>query len=195
MYYDTLLLLNELKDYASPKSKLTSMVRKGELTRIRRGLYVKGSDYNLKTLANVIYGPSYISFEYALYFYGMIPERTEIVTSAVYNKNKDKRFETPAGTFDYRYINPELYLFGIERQTENSEPFLIASKEKALCDTLYKIKNFSIRSDIENILFEHLRLDEEELLKLRMTDLKILVPKYKRIIIDEMFGYLRKRRK
>ncbi|MDA3887053.1 MAG: hypothetical protein PF638_15815 [Candidatus Delongbacteria bacterium] len=195
MYYDTLYLMSELKNYASPKSKLTSLVKAGEFTRIRRGLYIKGGNYNLKTLANVIFGPSYISFEYALSFYGMIPERAELVTSAVFNKNKDRKFDTPAGSFIYKYINPELYFYGIDRLMENGEPFLIATKEKALCDVLYKIKNFKRNSDIEDVLFENLRLDEEEFLKLKITDLKILAPMYKRIIIDKMYNYLKKRRK
>ena len=176
MYYDTLYLMNELKNYASPKSKLTALVRSGEYTRIKRGLYVKGSEYDLKTLANIIYGPSYISFEYALSFYGMIPERVEVVTSATFNKNKDKTYDTPVGSFIYKYINPELYFYGIDRLMENGEPFLIATKEKTLCDVLYKIKSFKRNSNIEDVLFENLRLDEEEFLKLKITDLKILAP-------------------
>ena len=195
MYYDTLYLINSLSDYASPKMKLTSLVKSGEYTRIRRGLYIKGNDYNLKTLANVIYGPSYISFEYALSYYGMIPERVETVTSAVYNKNKDKVFETPAGRFTYRYINPEIYFYGIDRQEENGEPYLIASKEKALCDILYKIKKSVTNTNIEQLLFEDLRIKEEEFLKLKITDLKLIVPLYRRILLNKMLEYLKSRRK
>lgn len=51
MYYDTLYLMNTLSDYASPKSKLTNMVKSGEIVRIRRGLYVKGGDYDKKLYA------------------------------------------------------------------------------------------------------------------------------------------------
>lgn len=175
--------------------KLTSLVKSGEYTRIRRGLYIKGNDYNLKTLANVIYGPSYISFEYALSYYGMIPERVETVTSAVYNKNKDKVFDTPAGRFTYRYINPEIYFYGIDRQEENGEPYLIASKEKALCDILYKIKNSRANTNIEQLLFEDLRIKEDEFLKLKITDLKLIVPLYRRILLNKMLEYLKSRRK
>jgi len=195
VYYDTLYLINSLTDYASPKMKLTSLVRSGEYTRIRRGLYVKDSDYNLKTLANVIYGPSYISFEYALSYYGMIPERAETVTSAVYNKNKDKVFETPAGRFIYSYINPEIYFYGIDRQEEDGEPYLIASKEKALCDILYKIKSSGTNINIERLLFEDLRIKEDEFLKLKITDLKLIVPLYRRILLNKMLEYLKSRRK
>ena len=195
MYYDTLYLMNELKNYASPKSKLTALVRSGEYTRIKRGLYVKGSEYDLKTLANIIYGPSYISFEYALSYYGMIPERVEVVTSATFNKNKDKTYDTPVGTFKYKYINTDLYFKGIDRMEENDEPFLIATKEKALCDILYKIKDFKKDSNIEDVLFSSLRIDEYELIKMNITDLKSLVPLYKRIITDKLLEYLKMRRK
>jgi len=195
MYYDNLYLMNNLSGYASPKMKLTALVKSGEYVRIRRGLYIKGHEYNIKTLANVIYGPSYISFEYALSYYGMIPEKVTAVTSAVFNKNKDKEFDTPVGRFVYRYINPGLYFHGIERHEENGEPYLIASREKALCDILYKIKNISEKTDIELLLFDDLRIDEAEFLRLNITDLKLIVPLYGKILPDKMLEYLKARRK
>ena len=100
-YLDTLYISDQLKEYASPKSKLTTMIQSGELIKIKRGLYIPGDrkGYSLKTLANKIYGPSYISFESALAFHGIIPERVVNITSAVYNKNKDKTFHTQVGTY------------------------------------------------------------------------------------------------
>ncbi len=195
MYYDTLILKNLLSDYSSPKSKLTFLARSGEYIRIRRGLYIKKGEYNPKTLANIIYGPSYISFEYALSIYGMIPERAETVTSAVYNKNKDKEFETPAGRFTYKYINASVYFYGIERYEENGEPYLIASKEKALCDLLYKIKSADAGIGIETLLFDDLRIAENEFMKLRLNDIKTLAPLYNRTVHIRMLDFLKKRKK
>jgi predicted transcriptional regulator of viral defense system len=195
MYYDTLYLMNTLSDYSSPKSKLTNMVKSGEIVRIRRGLYVKEGDYDKKSLANMIYGPSYISFEYALSWYGLIPERVVIVTSAVFNKNKNKEFDTPVGRFGYYYISPSVYPYGIIREEIDKEPFLVATKEKALCDTLYKIKNTGRNIDIEALLFDDLRIDETELLTLNRKDVALIAPLYGRLLILQLSEYLKKRGK
>ena len=93
---DHLTLMHELRDYASPKARLTRMIKSGDVIQVRRGLFLEAREtgHSLKSLASVIYGPSYISFEYALAHYGLIPERVQSVTSAVYNKNgKDIRLK------------------------------------------------------------------------------------------------------
>ena len=193
MMADTLYLMDLLKNYSSPKSKISTMVKSGQLTRIKRGIYVRNNDYDKKVLANIIYGPSYISFEYALSWYGMIPERVQAVTSAVYNKNKDKVFDTPAGTFIYKYTNPEVYFHGIIWNTDHGEPFLIATKEKALCDTLYKIKRIGDKTDIERVLYEDLRIDDESLKTLNRKDIAYLSGIYRRTYIYELSNFLLKR--
>src|SRR5262245_31791812 len=104
---DYLLLTSLLKQYKRPRDKITQLLKSGALIRVKKGLYIFGSRYAkkpyiLETLANLIYGPSYISLEYALAFYGMIPERVEVLTS-VTNK-RDKIFKTPVGLFTYRYL-------------------------------------------------------------------------------------------
>ncbi len=193
MYYNTLYLMSTLSDYSSPKSKLTNMVKSDEIVRIRRGLYVKEGRYDKKVLANMIYGPSYISFEYALSWYGMIPERVEVVTSAVFNKNKNKEYETPLGRFGYYYITPSVYPYGIIREEIDKEPFLIATKEKALCDTLCKIKSTGQDLDIEALLLDDLRIDETELLTLNGKDVDLIAPLYGRLLILKLSEYLKKR--
>lgn len=193
MYLDTLYLMDSLKNYLSPKSKLTTMIKSGEIIKIRRGLYINDEKSDKKTLANMIYGPSYISFEYALSWYGMIPERVETVTSAVYNKNKDKKFDTPVGRFVYQYINSDIYYYGIVRYDNNDDPFLIATREKALCDTLYKIKKIGSEVAIEKLLFEDLRIDENEFCSLNKKDISFLAPLYKRRIVRELAKYIERR--
>lgn len=195
MHLDTMYLMDYLKDYSSPKSKISTMIKSGQLTRIKRGIYVKGEDYDKRVLANVIYGSSYISFEYALAFYGMIPEIAKVITSAVFNKNKNKVYDTPVGKFVYRYINPSVYFYGITRNEDYIEPFLIATKEKALCDTLYKIKKPDPKIDIERLLFEDLRIDEDSLLSLNKKDIVFLSKFYGKILINEFSKYLLKRYK
>ncbi|NLZ36699.1 MAG: hypothetical protein GX897_04390, partial [Clostridiales bacterium] len=80
MIKTTAMLLKELKEYASPKSKLSRMAERGEVFPITRGLYETDPNVPGYLLAGSIYGPSYISFEYALGYYGMIPEAVYAVT-------------------------------------------------------------------------------------------------------------------
>ena len=56
-----------LKGYRSPRDKISRMIKKKEIIQVKKGLYVLspefGNQINLKILANLIYGPSYISLE------------------------------------------------------------------------------------------------------------------------------------
>src|SRR5579871_4020362 len=105
---DYLFMKYILQDYAQPRAKITALLRSKDLIRVKKGLYLlDGKDedkpFVKETLANLIYGPSYISMEYALAFYGFIPERVEVLTSVT--SKKDKLFKTPVGVFNYRYLN------------------------------------------------------------------------------------------
>jgi predicted transcriptional regulator of viral defense system len=67
-----------------------------ELIQVKRGLYLSGDaeSYSLKAISGILYGPSYVSFETALSYYGLIPEGVRTVTCAAYAKNKNKVFNT-----------------------------------------------------------------------------------------------------
>lgn len=76
---DYLFMKYALQDYAQPRAKITMLLRSKQLIRVKKGLYVLDGKnphkpFVKETLANLIYGPSYISLEYALAFYGFIPE-------------------------------------------------------------------------------------------------------------------------
>ncbi|GBE05388.1 MAG TPA: hypothetical protein ENG95_05495 [Nitrospirae bacterium] len=193
-YFDYIYLMDSLHKYASRKSKLTTMIKSGEVIKLRRGLFLDGSstDYSIKTLANKIYGPSYISFEYALSYYNLIPERVETVTCASYGKNKSRRFDTQVGSFLYKSIPQAVYPYGITRQEEGNNPFLIATKEKALCDTLSKIRGVNSMKALMAGLFENLRLDREEISTLNMKDISFLVPLYRKKVLALFMQYLNK---
>ena len=105
-------LMSHLQNYKAPDRKLTTLLRSSALIRVKKGLYVLGDEYrqmpvSRELLANLIFGPSYISQEYALQYYGLIPERVETITSMT-NKRK-KEFDTPFGRFTYTYINTERF--------------------------------------------------------------------------------------
>lgn len=192
IYLDYLYLMNTLNGYSSPKSKLTTMIKSGEVIKIRRGLYLAGDNlsYSVKTLANMIYGPSYLSFEYALSFYNLIPEKVKVITSASYNKNKTRKYETPVGFFTYGCVNPSVYPYGIVRSEENGSPFLIATKEKAICDTLSKISGIRNVQSLAVLLENDLRIDHDELMKLEMRDVAFFAELYGKPIIRLFADYL-----
>jgi hypothetical protein len=186
MYIDRLALMSDLQKYASPKARLTRMIRSGEVIRVRRGIFLDGRDtsYSLRSLAAVIYGPSYISFEYALSVYGLIPERVTIITSAAFNKNKDRYFHTPVGNFHYYYLPAAVYPYGVLREEERGQSYLMAAPEKALCDTLYKVKGITSRNALEALLLEDWRIDRERIMAMDQKSLRFLAPLYrKRILI------------
>lgn len=168
--------------YKKPRAKINDLLKKGTIIRVKKGLYIFGPEtarelYSKETLANLIYGPSYISLEYALSFYGLIPERVEAVTS-VTNKRK-KYFNTPVGIFSYRYINPLIYSYGITLyEVDKYHPILIASREKALSDMLYFSDKMMDGSQIEKYLLEDLRMDIEDLKGFNMKQVNKLAGFY-----------------
>ena len=109
-----LVLMDELKNYASPAKKIERMVKSGALTRVVRGLYETDPHTPGHLLAASIYGPSYLSFEYALAHHGLIPEAVHQYTSASFDKKRAKQFETPFGVFSYRDIPEEAFPYGVQ---------------------------------------------------------------------------------
>ncbi|MBD3373508.1 hypothetical protein GF406_00595 [candidate division KSB1 bacterium] len=177
---DTLALMEQFKDYASPRAHLSYLVKTGKLVKVRRGLYLAKNhkDVSPVTLANRIYGPSYVSFEYALAEYGLIPERVSVITSASFGKNKNKSFETPVGMFTYQRTHPAVYPYGILWRQKNGMPALIASKEKALCDKLATLRGVRSLQRFATLLLEDLRVDSNQLSELNREDIAFLAPLY-----------------
>lgn len=186
MIKDTLALMHSLKGFASPKSKLTRMVKAGEWIQIRRGLYISEDDKTSPhLLAPMIYGPSYLSFEFALSYHGLIPERPQSFLSATYAKNKQKVFRTCFGDYYYWNIPALAYPKGILLEKEIGFPFLIASPEKALCDSVYKLHRKGKKINIQSLLLEDWRIEWESLKGLNQELISLLAPMYhKRIVID-----------
>lgn len=180
--FDYNFIRHALSEYKNPRVKINDLLKKGEIVRVKKGLYVFGpkltrEPYSKETLANLIYGPSYISLEYALSFYGLIPERVETVTS-ITNKRK-KLFNTPVGIFSYKYINPSIYSYGVTlHKMDKCHSILIATKEKALSDVLYFLEKMSNKSQIEKYLFENLRLTKKNIINFNLKDIRKLAGLY-----------------
>jgi predicted transcriptional regulator of viral defense system len=190
---DHVTLMHELRDYASPKARLTRMIKSGDVIQVRRGLFMEAKEtgYSLKSLASTIYGPSYISFEYALAHYGLIPERAQAVTSAAYNKNKNRRFHTALGDFYYYYLPAAVFPYGVTLGEENGQSYLIATPEKALCDTLYKTRDICSVKAFKALLFEDWRMEREAVLALDRESIIFLAPLYRKQILRLLLKWLK----
>jgi hypothetical protein len=138
-------------------------MRSGKLQGVVKGIYVTAPELRKRPLsheilANKIYGPSYVSFEYVLSQAGLIPEVVRTLTSATPKRNRD--FDTPLGRFCYRHLPPAVYSFGwTRREHSDGSGWLEAFPEKALLDWLYRSGSVRSVSSLEARLFEDLRLD------------------------------------
>lgn len=175
--FDHPILTSALTDYLAKDQKVNELLRAGDIVRVKKGLYVFGKIARQQpvckeTLANLIYGPSCISLEYALSHYGLIPERVETVTSITPKRNKE--FDTPLGRFEYRYLASSKYPYGIDQVwIDRTHPVLIATPEKALCDyiVLRDIADLKTIKNAEAFLFEDLRADKDALATLDIKQL------------------------
>jgi predicted transcriptional regulator of viral defense system len=134
---------------------LETQTTEGLFTRLKKGMYALKTDSpSNEEIANSIYRPSYVSFEYALAYYGMIPEMPYAMTSATTKPTRD--FVVNEMAFNFFTIKPEAYtgymLVRTNRRTSlknknvyfsemenitDTGSFLIAEPEKALVDYLY----------------------------------------------------------
>ncbi len=118
-------------------------------------------------IANHLRGPSYVSLEAALSYWGVIPERTYEISSVTVKTSK--KYRTPIGKFDYQQLPIPYYSFGIRFvQLKQNQVALIASPEKAICDKIILTPNINIRSIKQTrfFLLEDLRMEEDQLMKL-----------------------------
>ena len=183
---------NNYDNLSNRDTKLSRDVRDGKLTKIINGLYETNPNTSSYLLASSIYGPSYISFEYALSVYGLIPERVNVVTCATYNKKKSKKYDTPFGTYTYRDIPPLAYPEEVLLKQEGDYSYQIASREKAVCDKLYTLSPLKNYTNLKIMLFSDLRFDEEEFYKLDVDKIEKLSELYHSTNIKLLATYLRR---
>lgn len=156
--------------------KARALEKAGIIIRLKKGMYVASSEETGKELsreliANHIYGPSYVGCEYALRYYGLIPERVYLVTSVTTKHSRN--FENALGSFSYINSSVDYFPIGVKMEKAYGVNFLIATPEKALCDVINFSKSLILRSmkDVETYLEEDIRFDTEALMDF---DLNIL---------------------
>jgi predicted transcriptional regulator of viral defense system len=178
--FDHTLLSDRLQSYRSVRDKISLMLSRGEIIKVRRGLYMRSPKYGgavePKGIANLVYGPSYISLEYALSYYNLIPERVEVLTCVT--PKRSKKFFTQVGSFSYEHIPLKAYPAGIDLGKSGGIGILMASKEKALCDRIALASNIRTIGEIEKYILENLRIDEQNITELSIELLRNIEQTY-----------------
>ena len=194
--FDYQVLLHTLSGYRKPRDKITRLLAAGAIVRIKKGLYCFGDPFRKEPisrehLANLIYGPSYISIDYALSYYGLIPERVETITSVTTRRSRD--FDTPFGAFSYHILKLPRYAVGAVFEIAGNIPYLVASPEKALVDKVWTDKRFSGRriSDFDDYLCDDLRIDRGDLSKLDYDRLQAIAKAYDSAKINNLVRHLK----
>ena len=187
-------------EVSNVNAKIAYMVKKGELIRLKKGLYSLGKDYrttsiDMISVANTLYAPSYVSFDYALSYYGLIPERVYEVTSATMRMKKE--FNTPLGRFTYKPIPLQVYALGIDWLYDDMNGGkLIATPEKALCDKIRSDRGIGrvSQQNLKDYLTFDLRIDMDILYTLDPELILAIATAYRSSNLKNLSKLISKRR-
>lgn len=194
--FDFLLLADALSPYSGVRQKINQLLKSESIIGVKKGLYVFGTRLRQgpicrEMMANLIYGPSCISLEYALAYHGFIPERVDTITSVTSKKNNE--FNTAIGRFTYRHLRARMYTHGIDLVwIDKQHPVLIATPEKALCDyvVLNDVQEFENAKAARDFLEFDLRIDRENWERLNVKKLIGLNKFYKSQVIASLMEIL-----
>lgn len=173
----TVFSLSDIRRIAKDfhRRRLSEWQNKEYIKKVIKGHYVFGdlalNENSLFEIANKIYNPSYISFETALAYYGLIPESVYGIISA--STRRTYVFKTGMAEFSFKTIKPQFF-FGYNLIKYNNKVFKIASPEKAVIDYLYIHTALNNKDD-----FASLRINKAAFSKLiNKTKLFIFLEKF-----------------
>lgn len=138
------------------------LLESGVLIKIERNKYgLKKYSCSEFVLANFIYEPSYVSFESALSYHGILSQFPYEITSATLGQTRSKKFNGK----EYGYYHLKKSLFWGYIKEDN---YLIADKEKALLDQFY----------LSSKGIKKIHLEEYDLSLISKSKLKSYILKY-----------------
>lgn len=123
---------------SAASKRLLRLADKKLLTRVTKGLWANTSHPHFHPTACVPYllgkEQGYVSFLTALHLHGLIaqiPKTVQIATTG-----HARTLDSPVGRYEFLQLKPDLMKQGTQ-WSESHLPYLIATAEKALIDTLY----------------------------------------------------------
>ncbi len=176
---------------AAPRKYCERLVEAGVLIRLKKGVYAF-TEVDALVVANYLAPCSYVSYETALSYYGMIPEFTPLIMS-VSSVSRHRVFSTTISSYEYFHQSSELYAAGMDRVMLSEQlPLLIATPEKALCDTLDRRGERYHNKDVGFIagVLESLRLDNDTLAGLDRLHIAELADLYTSLGATLLLQYL-----
>ena len=195
--FDFQVLMDALNIYRKPRDVVTRLLSDGIIIRIKKGLYCFGDALRRRPVsreyvANLIYGPSYVSLEYAMQYHGLIPEQVHTVTSVT--SKRSRGFYTPLGVFSYRILSKDRYAVGQILDSTEETAFLIATPEKALIDKVWTDSRFDGTriSEFREYLMDDLRIEMETLGKLDRNLMREICNVYSSAKIRNLMIYLKR---
>jgi predicted transcriptional regulator of viral defense system len=177
------------------------LLREGEIISLKKGLYVSklyllGLEKNpglkeayLEYLANILRYPSYLSLEYALAKYGLIPEAVYSLTSVTIKSSRI--YKNALGNFIYRKISPRLFFGFINGEFEDKR-VKIASPAKAIFDFFY-FKPFPLTGESQEKFLKDLRINWEILTKKDWREFGEIVRQANSRKMKAFFAFLKKK--
>ena len=123
---------------STASGKLSRLAERDVLVRITRGAWGQTAHpaFTPNQAAPILLGRErgYISFITALHLHGVISQIPAVIQLA--STGHGRALNTPIGRFEFFQIKPEMTVAGVE-VSETKPPYLLASAEKALLDSLY----------------------------------------------------------
>ena len=133
--------------------------KEGLLEGLSNGVYhLTDTPSNDFLIANNLYSPSYISLESALNYYGVLIQTPYIISSITTRRNK--LIKQKEKEFIFFHLKGD-YFFDYIKEKD----FLIATPEKALIDTIFFKAIGKLKTDLSELVLEH--VNKRRLLKLK----------------------------
>ncbi len=167
-------------------SQLSKWKKEKKIISAKKGYYIiTNKKVDNLLLANQL-NYSYISLEYALSYYQIIPDIAQLITSV--SRNRSEKIENIYGSFHYRKISGSLFtgFTLIPSMVKNNRFIRIAEIEKALFDLVYFRNDLKNKNDFSSL---RLNLENIKIKKLEMY-LSLVVAKQIKKRINSFIEYL-----
>jgi predicted transcriptional regulator of viral defense system len=123
---------------AASAHSLRRLARRGLLTKLKRGLWLREPSGDVSPEALVPFlaapWPAYVSLYSALSYYSVVEEVPHIVYGVT--SGRPARFNNPLGAFQFHHL-PARLMWGYEVLVQAHAPVLMAEPEKAFLDLIY----------------------------------------------------------
>ena len=174
----------ELNSLGYSSNTLTNLTRMNKLTRIQRGFYaLKNEDILYSTIQ--LFPEGIICLESALYYYGYIKNKPEILTIAVdksHNRNKYKHH----GLAIKAYFRDDKYIkLGCISLNYLGLNFFIYDKERTICDCIRRKELISERS-YKTAIKSYINDKDKDLNRLRKYAKELRIEKKVEFLIESV---------